>query len=98
MYLLESSREMAARLHGVTPISDPGIPFVTTVLPIAALAAGNIGKTVGNFDVMDILGLLVAKLALDPEPERRAMGHIQRLAVHCISNDGLGMKAVAQVD
>jgi hypothetical protein len=45
-----------------------------------------------------IFGVLVAELAFDPQPERRAMRHGQGRAVHLVGQDGLRMVGVDQVD
>jgi len=47
---------------------DPRIPFVIDIiLPIAALAALDPGKAFDSLDPLDIFGVLVTELALDPE-------------------------------
>ena len=45
--------------------SDPGIPLVAFVLPVAALAAADGGEALHQLDRLHVLGVLVAELALD---------------------------------
>ena len=55
-------------------------------------------EPVGHLDAHDVFGLLVAELALDPQPQRRAMGDRQRPRRSGMGQDGLGMEGVDQVD
>src|SRR5438067_8776555 len=45
--------------------SNASVPFVAAVFPIAAKAAGDLRKAVGDFDAVHIFRVLVAELALD---------------------------------
>src|SRR6188768_3152850 len=84
--------------RGYSPASNSSIPFIAAVFPVAAAAARDAGETVGDFDAFDIFGLFVAELPLHPKAQRRAMRHIQRLAVHGKGHDGLGVESIAQID
>src|SRR3954447_10702508 len=77
---------------------DPGVPSVAQILPVAALAAANALEAVHRFDAHDVFRHLVAELALDPQPQRRAVPNRQHLAVHVVGQDGLGMERVIKVD
>ena len=44
------------------------------------------------------LACLVAELAFDPKPQRRAMADRQGAVVHAVGEDGLRMEGVDQVD
>jgi hypothetical protein len=46
---------------------DARIPFVSTIFPIAPVAARDIAEAVGNLDPLQIFRLLVAKLPFDPQ-------------------------------
>src|SRR6185436_17312741 len=59
------------------PRLDPGVPLVTLIFPIAALAAGDVGEALDQLDPHQIFGVLVAQLTLDPQPDRRAVRHRQ---------------------
>ena len=76
----------------------PGVPLVAAVLPEAAAAAAEAGEAVDQLDAHDVFRLLVAELALDPQPQRRAMRDRQVLAVHAIGQDRLRMEGVDEVD
>src|SRR5271165_4390600 len=87
--IVEANRLMAAA-------SDARVPFVAAVLPVAALAAVQARQAVGELDALDVLGLLVAELALDPEAQRGAVGDVERPAVHGVGDQGLGMAGIHQ--
>jgi len=55
--------------------SNPRVPLVTAVLPIASLAAADPGQAGDYFDPGEELGVLVAELALDPQPQGSAVAH-----------------------
>src|SRR6202451_2242437 len=78
--------------------SNPRVPFVTAVLPETAAAARDLGEIVDRLDAHDVFGHLVAELALDPEPQRRAVPDFERLVIHLVSKDGLRMKRVDEPD
>src|SRR3954468_12913254 len=79
--------------------SNPRIPLVAgAVLPIAALAEADPGEAFDRFDPHHIFGVLVAELALDPEPERGAVAGFEGRIVHRPGEDGLRMESVDQVD
>src|SRR5258705_124305 len=62
-------------------ISESPIPLVAAVFPEAALAAADAVEPLDRLDAGDELRMLVADVALDPQPQRRAVAHRQRLAV-----------------
>src|SRR6185503_11078160 len=47
----------------ISPKLYPGIPFIATVFPIAALPAGDVAETFHNLNTLDIFGMFVAELA-----------------------------------
>src|SRR5271165_2617115 len=89
--IVEANRLMAAA-------SDARVPLVAAVFPVAALAAVEARQAVGELDALDVFGLLVAELALDPQAQGRAVGDVERLAVHGVGDQGLGMDGVHQGD
>src|SRR5215469_3221347 len=80
------------------PDSQPRVPLVAAVLPEAAPAARDVAEAVRHFDAVDVFGVFVADLPLDPQPQRRAVGDRQGLAVHHIGQNGLRMHRVEQID
>src|SRR5262245_49971964 len=91
---------MAATLKGVQlgEGSNAGVPFVAAIFPEAAVAATNPGKPLPRLDTHYVFRHLVAELALDAEPERRAMRNWQRRAVHVVGEDSLRMEGVFETD
>ena len=74
------------------------IPIVTSVLPITAVATGDLGKAVNDFDRPDVLGHLVPELLLDAQAQRRAVGDRQRLPVQPVGKDRLWMTGADEID
>src|SRR5580704_5920218 len=74
------------------------IPIVTSVLPIAAVATGDLSKAVNDFDCPDVLGHLVPELLLDAHAQRRAIGDRQRLPVKPVGEDRLWMTGADEID
>jgi hypothetical protein len=67
-----ASTNPPTRLTNTSGLKSP-LPFVASILPIAAPAAGDGLNALDELDSHQILGLLVAKLSLDPQPNRRAV-------------------------
>ena len=63
--------------------------------PCPCRACARVGH---DFEAHQVLGLLVAELALDPQAQRRAVRHRQVLAVHAVGQDGLRVEGVNEVD
>jgi hypothetical protein len=78
--------------------SNAGVPFVSPVLPISAVAAPKAAEAVHDLDAHDVFGLLVAKLPLYPQAQRRSVADGKILAVHCVGKNGLLVKGVDEVD
>src|SRR5438105_57387 len=78
--------------------SQSRIPLVAAVFPETAFAPTDTIEPVDGLDAGDVLGVLVADVTLDPQPQRRAMGDRQGLAVHAIGENGLGMEGVEQIE
>src|SRR5476651_1479937 len=78
-------------------VSDPGVPGVAAVLPIAAAPAGDPREIVDRLDVHDVFRHLVAELVLDPQAQRRAVGHRQGGAVHRVGEDGLLVERIDEI-
>src|SRR6185369_2141364 len=80
------------------PRLDPGVPLVTLIFPIAALAAGDVGEALDQLDPHQIFGVLVAQLTLDPQPDRRAVRYRQRLVVQLVGQNCLRMVGIFEID
>ena len=74
--------------------SDASVPFVAAIFPEAAMAAADRRNPIHRLDAHHIFRHLVTELALDPEPERRAVRNGQRRAVHVVGENGLRMKGI----
>jgi hypothetical protein len=61
--------------------SYPRVPLITPIFPIAAAAAMQIGEALHQLDAHDVFRHLVAELPFEAQPQRRAVGNGQRLAV-----------------
>ena len=47
-----------------------------------------------RFDPLEVFGVLVAQLPLDPQPQGRAVGHRQGFVVQPVGDYGLGVKGI----
>jgi len=56
------------------------------------------GEALHQLDAHDVFRHLVAELPFEAQPQRRAVGNGQRLAVHVIGEDRLRMRSIDQVD
>lgn len=56
---------LRASRHGA---SNPGVPLIATVLPKPAIAAPEIIEPIADLDAHHIFRMLVAEMALDPQP------------------------------
>src|SRR3569833_1619915 len=88
---------VTSRRAGIGYRSDAAIPGITLVFPIAALAAANAVQRLHQHDALEIFGLLKAKLAFGAQADRRAMRHIQRLAVQPVRQERLRMHRFAEL-
>src|SRR6266404_7667279 len=79
-------------------ISYAGVPFVATILPVAATPAVDVAEALDGFDPHDVFGHLVAKLTLEPQPQRRAMRDRQDGIVHVVGQDGLYVEGIRKID
>src|SRR5580704_382709 len=79
-------------------ILDACVPFVASVLPIAAAASCNVREAVGDLDPLDVLRLLVSELTLHAQTKGRAMCDVQWPSVQRIGNQRLRMKSVYEID
>src|SRR5579872_3910393 len=77
---------------------NPRVPFVAAILPEAAAASAERSEFLARLDPHDIFRHLIAELALDPEPQWRAMLDRQARAVHVIGEDRLRMEGVDEID
>src|SRR5205807_9266514 len=77
---------------------DPRVPLVAAILPVPPLPATDGREGLHQLDAHDVLGHLVAELALDAQTERRAVLDRQRAVVDLVREDGLGMERVVEVD
>src|SRR5436190_22998339 len=78
--------------------SQPRIPLVAAIFPEAALALADAVESFDGLDAGQVFGVLVADLALDPQPQRRAVADRQRIAVHAVGQNGLRMQRIEQVE
>src|SRR5688500_648376 len=72
--------------------------MVAAVLPISAAPTAYSRQAGNGFDSGQVLGMLVAELAFDPQPQRRTVTDRERLTVQAIGDDRLWMKRIDQVD
>jgi HlyD family secretion protein len=77
---------------------DASVPFVSPILPEAALATANVSEVANSFYSHHILGVFVSQLPLDAQPQGRPVGHGQRLRIQIISKYGLWMKRIDEID
>src|SRR5438067_6710251 len=78
---------------------NPRIPFVVDIIfPIATLSALHPREAVDGLDSLDVLGLLIAELALDPQAQRGAVRDRQEMAVQPPGDHRLRVEGVDQVD
>src|SRR5260221_8589925 len=80
------------------PSSYPGVPLIAFVFPVAALAAADVREALHQLDAHDVLGHLVAELALHTHADRRSVGHRQHGAVHLVGEDGLRVVRILHID
>src|SRR5215203_7511113 len=78
--------------------SDAGVPLITVVFPVAAVAASDGGEALDQLDSHHVLRMLVSELALDAQSNRRAVGDRQVLAVEPVCEDRLRMHCIVHVD
>src|SRR5439155_24808106 len=77
---------------------NPRVPLVALVFPIATLAPGDALEALDQFDAHDIFGMLVTKLSLDPQTDRRAVGDREYSVVHLIGQDGLRVIGILGIE
>src|SRR5438309_1256424 len=77
---------------------DPRVPLVAAILPVPPLPATDGREGLHQLDPHDVFGHLVAELALDAQPERRAVLDRERAIVDLVREDRLGVKRVVEVD
>src|SRR5262249_8654696 len=70
------------------------VVFVILILAAIALADGLLVDH--ELDGLDPLDHLVTQLILDPESERSAVDYSERLIIHLICQDTLGMKRILE--
>src|SRR5215471_19193351 len=73
----------SARLRSKPGILNPGVPHITKIFPIAAVAAPDVLEA---FD------------RLDTQPQRRTMGNVEHLVVHVVGENSLRMHRFCNVD
>src|SRR4029453_12764036 len=78
--------------------SDPGVPLVAVVLPVAAFAATDTREAVDELDHVHILGVFVAELSFDAQPQRRAVLYREVAAIEPERENRLRMVGVVHVD
>src|SRR6185437_13067529 len=77
--------------------SDPCIPRIAVVLVEAALATMDVTEAFNQLDALEILRHLVPQLAAETQPQRRAVRDWQRLVVHSVGEDSLGMPRLGEI-
>src|SRR5262249_47428251 len=78
--------------------SNARVPCIAKILPISALAPTNFLETLDRLDPHEVLRHLVAKLTLNAQPQRRAVGNVQHLVIHVVGQDGLRMHCFRDID
>ena len=77
----------------------PGIPDrIVKVFPPATTPLSDPVEPLNDFDAIDVLRVLVANLHLHAKAERRTVPDRQLLAIHSVSQDGLRVERVLEVD
>jgi len=66
---------LSNRENGWGPLSNPRVPLVAAVFPVAALALANPIEPLDELDAAHVLRGLVAELTLDAQAKRRAVRH-----------------------
>src|SRR5699024_10157010 len=85
-----------SELRGWYGASDAAVPLVAAVGPEAAVAAAKPGERVDRVDLHDVLRLLVAKLTLDAETDRRAVRDGQGFAIQLVGEDRLRVEGILE--
>src|SRR5215471_14076821 len=88
----------SSRLRSKPGILNPGVPRITKIFPIAALAAPDVLEAFDRLDTHEIFRHLVTELALDTQPQRRTMGNLEHLVVHVVGENSLRMHRFCNVD
>src|SRR5258708_3315550 len=77
----------------------PGVPDrIVKVFPPAATPLPDRVEPIDDLDAIDVLRVLVANLHLHAKAERSTVADRQLLAVHSVSQDGLRMERVLEVN
>src|ERR1019366_6732485 len=77
------------------PASESAVPAIALVFPVAALVGL---QHVGHADGVEILRLLVADLGRHLQPQWGAVSAVERLAIHFVTEQRLGMQHGLHVD
>src|SRR5262249_30997656 len=77
---------------------NPRVPFIAAIFPKSAPAASKTVEAVRNLDTHQILCVLVAELAFDAQPQRRAMTDRERRVVKAMRQNGLWVESIDQID
>src|ERR1019366_2683421 len=80
--------EWASRCHQYFS-SEAAVPVIALVFPVAALVSS---QHVGHSDGVEIFRLLVAEFGGHLQPERGAVSAVERLAIHFVTEQRLGME------
>src|SRR5262245_37995399 len=78
--------------------SNPRVPFVAVVFPIAAIAPADSVEAVDRLDAGDEFRHLVAELPFYAETHRRTVFQFQRPPIHLVGENGLGMEGIDEID
>src|SRR5690606_19876355 len=82
---------------GLLAGSDASVPLVAQVFPVAALTLADGVQAIDRLDRGQVLGVFVAEVAFDPQPQWRAVLDRQRLAVERMGDQGLRMPRIVQI-
>jgi len=77
--------------------SDPRIPIIAAIFPIAAFSLTNLIKRCDSLNSHHELGHLVTELTLRSQSDRRSVGNRQRPVIHLIGENGLWMECINQI-
>src|SRR6202140_5327373 len=77
---------------------NPRVPLISAIFPKSSFTAADTIKVLGRVNSHYILGVFVAQLTLNAQPQRCAVGDGQPFAVEVIGEYCLWMKGVDEID
>src|SRR5690606_15457609 len=77
--------------------SDTRVPLIAAVLPVTALAIADLVEAGHCLNPRQVLGVLVAEVALDAQPQRSSVADRERLTVKLMGDERLRVERVVEV-